>query len=185
MSNIGVVIPSIQRDSLQATFLSCAGANHVEIVDDSVSLRGACGHPARNEGIDRTTTEYVCSIDDDDVYVPGAFNLIRAAIRDNPGAGWFIFRMVGGPGSHFNGVTVPVLGHVLRLGNVGTPMMVWRNCAARFGMRSTDEQGRDFGAGYFGDWEMAKALQAEYGDPVWINETICVVRPQAKAESLV
>ncbi len=183
MTGITCVIPTIYRDSLNATIDSCHGF-FLRVVDDSKLLRGGYGHPARNEGIDGATCEWVCSIDDDDVYLPGAFDTIQDAIQANPHADWFVFQMVGGAGSHFNGVTVPVLGHTLRLGNIGTPMLCWKRGTSRFGMRSHDEQGRDYGAGYFGDWEMAQALQAEYGDPVWINETIAVIRPRKEEATL-
>ncbi len=165
------------------TTLNSCNNFYLRVVDDSQKRRGSYGHPARNEGIDNTMTKWVCSIDDDDVYVPGAFDTIRAAIKEHPDADWFIFQMVGGPGSHFPGVTVPAMGHTLRLGNVGTPMLVWRKGVSRFGMRGTDDYGNDYGAGYFGDWQMAEALQAEYGDPVWIDHPVAVIRPLATVDS--
>ena len=148
---------------------------------------GAFGHGARNWLLDNWLDEgdhpYCCTIDDDDVYLPGALDTMREAINgwmmlsDRP-YHWFIFQMVGGTKSHFKDITVPVMGTVLKLGNVGTPMLCWPHCGARFGVGQTPGTGlADYEDGYYGDFEMAQALQREWGDPIWVDHCVAIVRP--------
>ena len=136
---------------------------------------GAFGHGARNWLLDNWFDEgdrrYCCSIDDDDVYAPGALDAMRHWMDGNLGR-WFIFQMLGGPNSHFKDVTVPVMGHVLKLGNVGTPMLCWPNCAARFGTAPSD-----LGDGYYGDFDLAYDLNRILGPPIWVDQTVAIVRP--------
>ena len=114
---------------------------------------------------------------------------MRRAIDSFPGS-WFVFGMRGGPNSHFSGVTVPTFGHEIRPGNVGTPMILWPNCSARWGTSKTVEWERGgfasssgtFGEkelmeGYFGDYQFAVALQQELGDPIWIDHVVAEIRP--------
>lgn len=140
---------------------------------------GCYGHPARNVALDylaelSETPGWVWSLDDDDVAVFGALDMIRAACESGQAA-WYVFRMRGGTGSHFPGVTVPTMGDRLQTGNVGTPMLVFP--AATTSRYGTSEL-HDSTAGYFGDFEMAKALEAEFGDPAWVASTVCEVRPR-------
>jgi|SRR5581483_7974736 len=43
------------------------------------------GNAARNRAIERATTSHVVFLDDDDEWLPGALDLMRAFARDNPG----------------------------------------------------------------------------------------------------
>lgn len=141
---------------------------------------GAFGHGIRNLVLDGLREETYCwSIDDDDGAVPGALDAIREAIYEHPGR-WFVFQMIGGANSHFPGQKVPTMGHEIRPGNVGTPCIVWPASAkARFGTGPSLNlfPELDRGAGYFGDYEMAVALQEELGDPVWVDTVIAEIRP--------
>ncbi len=151
-----------------------------ECTGDDAPL-GAYGHAARNRILDRYQDcfFYAWSLDDDDIAAPGALAAIRTAIDSFPGA-WFIFQMVGGENSHYSALKVPTVGHQIRVGNVGTPCIVWPASAeARWGMAGDSEP---YGKmhmpdGYFGDYEMAVALQAELGDPIWVDEVLAVIRP--------
>lgn len=143
---------------------------------------GRFGHPARNEAIDFLATlndrpSWCWTLDDDDVATFGALDMIRAAVETGA-AKWYVFRMRGGEGSLFPGVTVPVQ-NVLRMGNVGTPMMVFpTSTRSRFGLGKVAAFGVDQPEGYFGDWAMASALRDEYGAPVWVNTTVAEIRPE-------
>ena len=78
--------------------------------------------------------------------------------------------MTFGPGHYANGLTVwrePRLQH----GDVGTPMFFAPLCGARFGLE------------YSGDWVYAQALEATFGAPVFREEVVCVVRPEAQEEA--
>ncbi len=195
---ITAVVPSSGRPSLEATLESCRGADQVVVIGDPDNLtvqalargfgyryyashpseaQGHCGHIARNMGLGLVTTSHVATIDDDDAYLPGAFEAMRTAIAEHPRSPLF-FRMVGGDGSHFPGVTV-WNDKRLAIGQVGTPMIVAPTGRARFGTRSADDYGREFGDGYFGDFEYGVALVGEFGEPVWLEPLIAVIRPTA------
>lgn len=208
MSGITVIIPSVGRPSLLGT-LNSLGKQLTQFDDllvvfdgmeeapsfvpDGVSWlsipeqEGAYGHHARNLGIDWSyraewPKEYLWSIDDDDVALPGALDAIREAVTENEGR-WFVFQMQGGANSHFPGQKVPTVGHEIRPGNIGTPCIVWPASAkARWGTIAMDPgivgNFSDYTSpGYFGDYEMAVALQDELGDPVWVDTVIAEIRP--------
>lgn len=134
---------------------------------------GFYGHGVRNWILDGGVwTDYVWSIDDDDIALPGALDVIHEGIFQYPGR-WFIYQMVGGKNSHFPGVTVPITPGMLTRGNVGTPCIVAPSSAkARWGTAPSDH-----GDGYFGDYDYAVALQEELGDPVWVPVTVACIRP--------
>ncbi len=179
MTQISVIVPTLKRPTMQATLFSCIGADDVLVEVDEVGV-GAYGHSLRNRVLDEDRIEdgYVCSIDDDDCFLPGAFDAMRAAIAEHPGR-WYVFRMTFGEGSHCPGVTVWDRPQV-RAGNIGTPMILAPATAkARWGVEGmTGLTGEPREDGYLGDYVYAKRLQEELGEPVWCDEIIATVRPQ-------
>lgn len=143
---------------------------------------GHYGHPQRNLALTllaelEDAPKWAWSIDDDDIATFGALDMIRAAV-DSGAAPWYVFRMVGGPNSHFPGVTVPTVGNVVEPGNVGTPMLVFPvDCGARFGL--SEYRGQP--AGYFGDAEMAEGLLGVLDEPGWRDEIVAEIRPKVTA----
>lgn len=176
------------RPSLSATLASFAAdvrpEDHVVVVSDGGSsyvrlevelcasrwdgdwtyhwkpAEGCWGHPLRNSVLNwELDTDYVWSIDDDDVAAPGALDVLRSA--EGP---WTIFRMLHGINHPANGIVCwrePSLRH----GDIGTPMILARPSNARFGHR------------YEGDWDYAEDLRAEYGDPAFDERVVAVIRP--------
>ncbi len=129
--------------------------------------QGYWGHAIANQSLSLYVTEgsWVWRMDDDDVATPHALESLRDA-QKHP---WAVFRMTFGPGHYAEGMTIwrePRLRH----GDVGTPMFFAPLCNARFGLE------------YAGDWVYAEALQAELGPPVFREEVVCVVRPEAQEE---
>jgi glycosyltransferase involved in cell wall biosynthesis len=127
---------------------------------------GHWGHAARNRVLDYnllTGSTHLWTIDDDDMILPGALDLIRDSCCDVP----VIFKMRFGPGSHANGVVIH-RGRGLMLGEVGTPMIVAPLCGARFGRR------------YCGDFDYATNLVLKLGDPIYRDEVIVDVRPEVR-----
>jgi hypothetical protein len=170
---ITCIIPTTgERETLEQAVDSASGADRVQITTD-VERLGAYGHVIRNRTIDLLrncgVTGYFCTLDDDDVYTPEAFSVMRVALASFPYS-WFIFQMVGGKNSHFPDIVVPTMGHQILKGNVGTPMLLWPAYArSRFGT--------EFRGGYFGDFEMAARLNEELGPPVWIESVVAEIRP--------
>ena len=153
---------------------------------------GCFGHPGRNHLLDHLQDcdwqGHCWSVDDDDRATFGALDMIRAAV-DSREALWYVFRMRGGDGSHFPGLVVPATGGGVRVGEVGTPMMVFPSYVkARFGTARLKVEHRGaypgadefWPAGYLGDYELAQALRVELGEPKWRDEIVAEVRP-AKA----
>ena len=183
MTGITVIIPTIGRESAALTASSVTKqaipfGDAVWLCPDRKS-EGAFGHPVRNHNIDAEVEgRYLWSIDDDDIALPGALVAMHEAIEAHPGR-WFLFRMIGGANSHYPRMTVPVQGMegVMRPGNIGTPMILFPKCKARFGTGLTGLFGEDKRDGYFGDWTMAQSLQNELGDPIWIDQVVAEIRP--------
>ena len=177
---ISVIVPTLGRDTLGATLASCVNADAVFVEVDKVGV-GAYGQSLRNRVLDDGSISdgYVVSIDDDDVFLPGAFDAMRAAIADHPGR-WFVFRMAFGDGSHCPGVTVWDRPQV-RVGNVGTPMIVAPASArARWGVEGmTGLLGEPREDGWLGDYVYARRLLGELGEPVWCETVTALVRPVA------
>jgi hypothetical protein len=103
--NFHILIASKDRPSLKATVLSALkqlkdndritvvydGVENVqplEIDDERIILikekkhTGFWGHPIRNKYLNQLQGDYLLMMDDDDIYVPEAFDLIRQSIDD-------------------------------------------------------------------------------------------------------
>ncbi len=144
---------------------------------------GAYGHPARNQMLDLLSAldfgpKWAWSCDDDDEPTFGALDFIRSAIESG-NAPWYVFAMRGGATSHFPGIVVPTQGPSIRPGNVGTPMLVFPVCTARFGVGPLEASALPRAAepGYFGDYMLAVALQRELGAPEWLPQVVAEIRP--------
>jgi glycosyltransferase involved in cell wall biosynthesis len=122
------------------------------------------GHPQRNVGMLVANGTHLVTIDDDDVYVPGGIDLIRAGIDQNPDK-ILLFKMRSCTPRH-------PWGHAWRskdvvCGNVGSPMIVAPNVPARLGR---------WGDHYAGDFDFVKSTIGKYpggvADVVWREEFI-------------
>lgn len=132
LASISVVIPTMNRSTLERTVRSADGADEVIVVGDSVSPdagpirleeRPRSSHregraaELRNAGMRRATGAWVAFMDDDDVFAPGAIDAIRKAVSGKPPA-LYLFRMtLSGYGTLWSRP-------VLEINNVGTPMIV-------------------------------------------------------------
>jgi hypothetical protein len=189
---ITIIVPTVGRDTLQQTLESFAGdvtaADDVFVIHDGpqendqpgawVRLyarqsagdwfflqrdkrQGRFGHPNRNHILENhVSTTHVWTIDDDDVAAPGALGKLREHMHEP----WCIFQMWFGENSPHPGVTLPYT-RKITYGNLGTPMIFAPWTKARFGHH------------YSGDFDYAKGLHAELGDPVWVDEPIAIIRP--------
>ena len=154
-----VVIPTVRRKTLQAAVRSAAWADQIVVVPG----RSTFGNAQRDEGIDKATGDWICFMDDDDVFVREAPQRIRAALEGSD-APWHVFRMQYGPDG-------PVLWSdpEIRYGNVGTPMLVVPNTDQLPFWTRVDV--------YEADFHFALACQALLGEPAFHEDVIASIRP--------
>lgn len=181
--DLTVVIPTLGRPSLERTLASCEDADEIIVVLDTA--RGCTelpcdlpehalftegyfgvtgGHAGRVHGISLAHGTHLAFMDDDDVYVDGAIELMRQAACDLP----VIFRM-----DHY------------------THGILWRDPEVRFGNVSTQMYVVPNEPEYLGTWEphvpglpepggdytfMAETV-AKMGGPLWCKEITAILRP--------
>jgi glycosyltransferase involved in cell wall biosynthesis len=130
LATITVVIPTMNRPTLERAVQSAEGAEEIIVVGDSVdptagplrfmeqpqsTRREARAAELRNAGMRRATSDWIAFMDDDDVFTSGAIETIRNAVSGKEPA-LYLFRMIWA-GVHW-------MQPVIQLGNIGTPMIV-------------------------------------------------------------
>ena len=162
--SISVVIPTTGRYTLKDAQMSAADADEIITVPDET---GDNGYTPRTKGMHSATGTHIAFLDDDDVYLPGAIDLMREAACDVP----VIFRM-----DH------PHHGILwrepeLRFGNVGTPMFLVPNIPAKLGEWAPhNPKLKEPG----GDFTFISGCVERMGGVVWREEVICRVRPHER-----
>jgi len=129
--------------------------------------RGGRGGTEKMEGIRRATRSHLVFMDDDDVYVPGALDLMRDAACERP----VIFRMDGST----LGLGVLWREPVLRYTNVSTQMFVVPNQPDKLGVWTPYQTGNGT------DFSFLLGCVAKMGAPVWRDEIVAVLRPNGAA----
>lgn len=163
-----IIVVSEERDGLLHSYVQryedqYGGEWVYGYPEDGPCENGCFGHHLRNVALDTTVTgSHFWSIDDDDIMLPGAMELLRACQADVP----VIFRARWGNGHPAAGVELPIMQEV-RYGNIATPMILAPVGEARWGL--------DYG----GDFTYAEAVVAEFGEPIWRDEFVALVRPVA------
>lgn len=161
---VSVIVPTVERDTLEATLASCADADEVIVVRNR---DGDNGYSARTRGMAQAAGSHLAFLDDDDVYAPGAIRLMREAACDQP----VIFRM----DDPMHGVIWQV--PRLAFGNVGTPMFLVPNQPDQLGVWAPHAPGMPCPGG---DYTFIKGTCDRMGDPVWRDEVIAIVRPHLR-----
>jgi hypothetical protein len=124
---------------------------------------GDMGATPRTRGMLQASGDWLLFMDDDDVYLPNAFDLIRAALRRDP-ARPHLFGLQSGAGWQ-----LPQCGHVVKLQNVSTQMIVTPNQKEKLGQ---------WGRRRCGDFDFIASTISRYpAGPVWHDEPIAVWRP--------
>ena len=159
---LSVIIPTIGRDSLAAAVDSASGADEVIVIENHDNDHG---YGARMRGMAQASGTHLAFLDDDDVYAPGAIDVMRACHADRP----VIFRM-----DH------PRHGIMwrepkLEFGNVGTPMFLVPNKPEQLGVWEPHMPGlKEPG----GDFTFIRGCCDVMGEPIWREEVICIVKPE-------
>ena len=188
--SLSIIIPTLGRGSLQAALDSCRDADEIVVVLDTsrggtlpcelppnavfaqgdFGVRG--GHAGRQHGISLATGTHLAFFDDDDVYTPGAIQIMCEAACDVP----VIFRM-----DHYS-LGVLWRDPVIEFGNVSTQMYVVPNDPSRFGAWTpVAPQLPQPG----GDYTFIKETCERMGGPVWRDEIIAVLRPSTPSVAVV
>lgn len=174
-SSLSVVIPTKGRESLAETVASIPGWAEVVVVADGQEAyeralalgRGSVyecgpsilGHPQRQLGMQKASGDWLCFIDDDDVYTDKAFPAFQDAMRGRLPR---LFRME----YEESGV---ILWNERRVAhcNVGTPMLLTPNVSGKLGEWAWKRTG---------DYDFIRDTVANFGG-CWFDETIvCTVR---------
>ena len=181
---LSIVIPTLGRPSLVATLASCADADEIVVVLDTA--RGCTelpcdlpanavftegnfgvtgGHAGRVHGISLATGTHLAFMDDDDVYCPGVFDLMRDAACNLP----VIFRM-----DHYShGILWRE--PVLRFGNVSTQMYLVPNDPEYLGSWAPHIPGLPEPGG---DYTFMAETVEKMGGPLWSEAITAVLRPE-------
>lgn len=187
---LSIVVPTVARPSLPDTLMSIApqlteddqvvvmvDGDHPEVTDLVNGFRalyrgawmsveshthGSWGHAATNQAFENWTTgTHWARMDDDDIYLPGALDVMREAACSLP----VVFRARWGSAHPASGVVL-WQNKEIRVGSIATPMIVAPASKARYSLE------------YTGDFDYALALQAIFGQFIWRDEIICEVRPK-------
>ena len=187
---LSIVIPTLGRPSLEAALESCKDADEIVVVLDTsrggtipcklpqnaILLEGSFGvtggHAGRLHGMHHATGTHLAFFDDDDVYTPGAIEVMRTAAENVP----TIFRM-----DHYS-LGVLWRTPVIEFGNVSTQMYVVPNKPELFGEWTPvaphlPQPG--------GDYTFIKETVEKMGGPVWREEIIAILRPSSPSISVV
>ena len=183
---LSIVIPTLGRESLADTLESCKDADEIIVVldkargaknvpaaltENALLVEGSWGvtggHAGRAEGIKVATGTHLAFFDDDDVYKPGAIELMREAACDVP----VIFRM----DHYWHGI----LWRERRLyfGNVSTQQYVVPNISDKLGTWEPHEPTYEQPGG---DYTFIVGCVEKMGGPVWREEVISILRPNAR-----
>lgn len=182
--SLSIIIPTISRPSLRETLYSVyrqyLPEDQIIVVGDGSqplakeicqefkycnlwfieTLPTKCwGHAQRNFGQSYATKTHLTFMDDDDKYAPGALNIIRKEIALFPKCP-IIFRM-----SYPNKFILWVNTEV-RMGNVGTPMIVVPNDPTKLGV---------WGSRREGDFDFLNTMKWNKKDIMWSPEIIALI----------
>lgn len=169
---LSIIVPTRGRKTLERTLRSISG--QLQPGDEVIVLRdetGDSGDSARMSGMERARGSHLAFMDDDDVYRPGALEMMRRFARDHPGR-IGIFKM-----QHPVGTTHWRDGEpVLRYANVSTQNFLIPNLPGRLG-RWTDRPPRPGGGVYDGDYAFIDRTVELQGEPLFVDEVTVLARP--------
>jgi glycosyltransferase involved in cell wall biosynthesis len=168
-----ILVPTSGRRSVAATLASIT--EQLEPGDEVIvrcSRDNDFGHSARQSMMERAKGTHLLFMDDDDQFARGAIATMRAFARDNPGRiGIFRMRYLDG--------RVLWTEPVLRLRNVGTPMLCVPNVPGKLGRWESPAYPR------VADWEFVRATTELQGEPIFREEVVAHIRsdrrPAARA----
>ena len=198
MTSFSVVMPTLGRPSLRAAISSVVDAleddDELIVVGDGrqdyaadvveafqpanivyieASMDGSVfGNAQRDAGMALARGDFLCWLDDDDVYVHGALDEIRRCIGDDRTHA-HIFKALWGAGHHAQG-TVLWADREVREQNIATPMVVLPNRPYQRSWMDSNDHGRN---GITSDYGFLSAAIGECEGARWRDPVVAVVRP--------
>ncbi len=160
---LSIIVATSGRDTLSRTIESIT---EQMLPDDELIVKrdatGDWGATPRQRAMKQATGTHLLFIDDDDVYLPGAFTKIREGVKQHPSSP-LIFQIELPWGRLFKA-------QVLESGNVSTAMFCVPNVPTRLGAWTTR---------YQADFDFISSTVALYPPDalVWIPEVIAEARP--------
>lgn len=157
-----VIVPTSGRPTLAGALSSVApqllpGDEIIVVCNADRDL----GTRARNSAMSRANATHLLFLDDDDEFVPGAFEKMRRFAFENPGRiGIFREELVEG--------SLLWTEPIFRKGNVGSPMFVVPNVAEKLAPWVGDEGN---------DWYFIEGTAELQGDPIFVDEVVARLRP--------
>jgi glycosyltransferase involved in cell wall biosynthesis len=160
-----VLVPtSGRRRSIRATLASIT--EQFEPGDEIIvrcSRDQDFGHSARQSMMERAKGTHLLFMDDDDQFARGALATMRAFAREHPGRiGIFRMRYLDGQ--------VLWTEPVLRLRNVGTPMLCVPNIPGKLGRWESPDYPR------VADYEFVRGTAELQGEPIFREEVVAHIR---------
>lgn len=128
------------------------------------------GYKARTLGMSEAHGTHLCFADDDDEATPAALATFRANACDRP-----VFARM-----KYLSAQPSATGYLLWsrkeifYGNIGSPMICVPNDPDRLGVWKDHNGAGSAG----GDYTFAVGCVREMGAPVWVDEIVCVIRPE-------
>ncbi len=163
---LSVIVATCGRD-LTRTLASIA--TQLRHGDELIVQRDETGDMAatpRTRGMQAATGDWLLFMDDDDVFAPSAFEIIRQAIRgtDRP----HVFGMRSGAGWKGEPWSLPQSGHEVRVTNLSTQMVVVPNVKEKLGVWAPRRTG---------DFDFIRGTLEHYPEgPHWHDEVIAIWR---------
>ena len=164
MATFSIIVGTAGRKTLKRTLKSIT--SQLEPGDELMLLRddsGDAGDTPRNQSMHRAAGTHLLFMDDDDVYVPGAFAKMRRFADENPGRiGIFRMEYTTGPKRW----RVPEL----KNRNVSTQIFLVPNMPGKLGV--WEHRGT-----VHGDYTFIEETARLQGEPVFVDEVTVRVRP--------
>lgn len=156
---ISVIIPTCGRASVKDAVMSSLWADEIIVVPERPEDADSWGGGQRDRATSSATGDWLCFMDDDDVFTEDAEEILRRCLQQK--ATWHVFSMRYG-----NQRTL--WASEVRPGAIGTPMIVVPS-------RADLPRWSDY-RGYMSDYFFALSCKRLYGEPLYHREVIASIR---------
>ena len=157
---ISVIIPTCGRASVKETVMSSLWADEIIVMPERPEDADTWGGGQRDRATSCATGDWLCFMDDDDVFTKDAEQILRRGLQKK--ATWHVFSM------RYPNEDRTLYASEIRLGAIGTPMIVVPSRA--------DLPRWSAHRGYTSDYFFALNCKRLYGEPMYHREVIASIR---------